>query len=84
MSEYSNPLLCHNEAGYYLTTLQVAIQFISNLKPEMLQIRVKTLCVRYREFLEHVTVYIYIYNWNIWQRKILTNKLNSPIGRMAW
>ena len=48
MTEYSNPLLCHNEAGYYLTTLQVAIQFISNLKSEMLQMRVKTLSIRYR------------------------------------
>jgi len=47
MSEYSNPLLCHNEAGYYLTTLQVAIQFINNLEPEMLQRRVKSLSVRY-------------------------------------
>ena len=46
MSEYSNPLLCHNEAGYYLTTLQVAIQFISNLEPEMLQKRVKSLSAR--------------------------------------
>ena len=48
MTEYSNPLLCHNEAGYYLTTLQVAIQFISNLKSEVLQMRVKTLSIRYR------------------------------------
>ena len=37
MIEYGNPQLACGEAGYYLTTLEAAVQFIATLSPELLQ-----------------------------------------------
>jgi hypothetical protein len=37
MIEYGNPQLSCGEAGYYLTTLEAAVHFITSLSPETLQ-----------------------------------------------
>ena len=37
MIEYGNPQLANGEAGYYLTTLEAAVQFIATLTPQTLQ-----------------------------------------------
>ena len=39
MSEYGNPQLSIAEAGYYLTTLNAAMNFIERLTPEQLKIQ---------------------------------------------
>ena len=38
MIEYGNPQLANGEAGYYLTTLEAAVQFIVTLTPDLLQL----------------------------------------------
>ena len=37
MIEYGNPQLANGEAGYYLTTLEAAVQFIATLTPQTLK-----------------------------------------------
>ena len=37
MTEYGNPQLANGEAGYYLTTLEAAVEFITTLTPQLLQ-----------------------------------------------
>ncbi len=38
MSEYGNPQLANDEAGYYLTTLEAAARFIEDLSPQKLKV----------------------------------------------
>ena len=45
MYQYGNPAFCNAEAGYYLTTSQVAMNFIMALTPDQLSFTKLVVCV---------------------------------------